>query len=82
MHAEGPTDVRIPLMAEQSDNWQDHANVLPRNIRQVAKLTFWNTISATLGNPGPKINQKAIKINKKQLPGGGRAAAGGQGAIC
>ena len=47
-------------------------------LRQVAKLAVRNTILAILGNPGPKINQKASKISKTQFPGGRRTAAGGE----
>ena len=34
----------------------------------VSKLAIRNTILANLGNPDPKINQKASNTNKKQLP--------------
>ena len=43
---------------------------------QVAKLAFRNANLATLGNRGPKIDQKAIKIyiNSSRAAGGRRRA--------
>ena len=52
-----------------------------RLIPQVAKLTFRNTILATLGNPGPQIYQKASKINKQQLPARPPQSARRPGAV-
>ena len=46
--------------AQSSANILNTYKIYKKRLRQVAKLSFRDTILANLGNPGPKINQTAI----------------------
>ena len=55
---------KIPKVRFTSPRPKQIQKLLPK----VAKLTFRNANLATVGNPGPKINEKASNVKNKQLP--------------